>query len=85
MADQPSDLPPPSSDGDAVLRQRHEAFHILAQECQECRQDIEPHWQFCAHCGIRLATSCPGCGNPLPPVGAYACGHCGLPLPQTPA
>jgi predicted amidophosphoribosyltransferase len=36
----------------------------------------------CAHCGTRLATHCPGCGNPLPPAGAHACPRCGLALPQ---
>lgn len=59
-----------------------EAFHRLADECAECRQEVEPHWQFCAHCGIRLATSCPGCGTPLPPAGAVLCPHCGLHIPQ---
>ena len=48
----------------------------------ECRREIEAHWQFCAHCGTRLATHCPGCGNPLPPPGAHACPRCGLALPQ---
>ena len=24
----------------------------------ECRRELEPHWQFCAHCGARLATHC---------------------------
>lgn len=64
MAEDPSNAP--DRDAATVMRQRHEAFHVLAQECQECRRDIEPHWQFCAHCGIRLATQCPGCGHPLP-------------------
>jgi predicted amidophosphoribosyltransferase len=52
------------------------------QECRDCRREIEAHWQFCAHCGIRLATHCPGCGNPLPPLGAHACPRCGVALPQ---
>jgi hypothetical protein len=58
------------------------AFYELMQECNDCQQEIEPHWQFCAHCGTRLATSCPGCGNPLPPAGVLACFHCGLQIPQ---
>jgi predicted amidophosphoribosyltransferase len=57
-------------------------FQQLVQECSDCRREIEPHWQFCAHCGTRLATHCPGCGNPLPPAGAHACPRCGLTLPQ---
>jgi hypothetical protein len=28
-----------------------------------------------------LATHCPGCGNPLPPVGAQSCPRCGVALP----
>lgn len=67
---------------DETPRQQLEAFHTLDNECRECRRDIEPHWQFCAHCGVRLATSCPGCGTPLPPAGAAACPHCGLAIPQ---
>lgn len=59
-----------------------ETFHQLETECLECRQDIEPHWQFCAHCGVRLETSCPGCGTPLPPAGASSCPHCGLAIPR---
>lgn len=75
----------PQNAAEASLLKQQEAFHVLIQECQECQKDIEPHWQFCAHCGIRLATSCPGCGTPLPPAGAYACPSCGLPLPKSPA
>jgi hypothetical protein len=29
-----------------------------------------------------LATHCPGCGNPLPPLSAHACPRCGVALPQ---
>ena len=67
---------------DASSLKQHEAFHRFMHECNECQQEIEPHWQFCAHCGIRLATSCPGCGNPLPPAGARSCPSCGLAIPQ---
>ena len=59
-----------------------EALHDLRRECLDCREDVEPHWQFCAHCGTRLATQCPGCGNPLPPAGARICPSCGLAIPQ---
>ncbi len=65
-----------------VLLQRRTELHELQQECNTCRQEIEPDWQFCAHCGVRLATHCPGCGNPLPPAGAQACAHCGLAIPE---
>lgn len=58
------------------------AFHELMQECFDCQQEVDPHWQFCAYCGTRLATRCPGCGNPLPPAGALSCFHCGLKIPQ---
>lgn len=64
------------------LLDQRKAFHELMQECYECQQEIEPNWQFCAHCGTRLATRCPGCGNPLPPAGALTCFHCGLKIPQ---
>jgi hypothetical protein len=30
---------------------------------------------------VRLATQCPGCGNPLPPAGALSCPSCGLAIP----
>lgn len=59
-----------------------EEFHQLIQECRDCRREIAPHWQFCAHCGVRLATHCPGCGTALPPAGAPSCPHCGLAIPQ---
>lgn len=64
-----------------LINQRS-AFHALMQECYDCQQEVDPHWQFCAHCGTRLATRCPGCGNPLPPAGALTCFHCGLKIPQ---
>jgi rRNA maturation endonuclease Nob1 len=62
--------------------QQIEAFHHFMHDCRACQQEVEPHWQFCAHCGTRLATRCPGCGTPLPPVGARSCPHCGLEIPQ---
>jgi predicted amidophosphoribosyltransferase len=65
-----------------LLLQRHDAFHSFFQECLTCQQEIAPHAQVCAHCGTRLATSCPGCGTPLPPVGAPACPRCGIAIPQ---
>jgi hypothetical protein len=67
---------------DVSLLNQHEAFHHFMRECMTCQQEVEPHWQLCAHCGTRLATSCPGCGNPLPPAGAQLCPSCGLAIPQ---
>jgi hypothetical protein len=67
---------------DASLLKRLAAFHHFMRECRACQQELEPHWQFCAHCGVRVATPCPGCGNPLPPAGAPACPSCGLAIPQ---
>ena len=66
---------------ESSLLKLHEEFHQFIQECLDCRREIASHWQFCAHCGIRLATHCPGCGNPLPPPGAQSCPRCGLALP----
>jgi len=54
------------------------AFRTLKQECTRCASELQPEWQFCAHCDARLATECPSCGVPLPPAGASHCGHCGL-------
>ncbi len=75
-------LPADPASAEIALLDQRSAFHQLMAECNECQVEIEPHWQFCAHCGTRLATSCPGCGNPLPPAGATACPHCGLAIPQ---
>ena len=66
------------------LEQR-DAFRQFMRECQACQEEIEPHWQACAHCGTRLDTPCPGCGIPLPPAGAQACPHCGLAIPPVDA
>jgi hypothetical protein len=54
----------------------------LTHECRECRQELVSHWQLCISCDIRLATHCPGCGNPLAPAGAYACPCCGFAMPR---
>jgi len=51
-------------------------------ECQSCQSENPQHWQYCSECGTRLATACPGCGCPLPPVGARYCPHCGMELPE---
>jgi Double zinc ribbon len=67
---------------ESALLKLQEEFHQFLHECRDCRREIEAHWQFCAHCGTRLATHCPGCGNPLPPPGAHACPRCGVVLPQ---
>ncbi|MCX6050002.1 MAG: zinc ribbon domain-containing protein [Chloroflexi bacterium] len=72
----------PPNQAEITLLQRRTELHDLQQECNTCRQEIETDWQFCAHCGVRLATHCPGCGNPLPPAGAQSCPSCGLAIPQ---
>jgi predicted amidophosphoribosyltransferase len=74
--------PSAQSQQESALLKLQQEFHQLLQECRDCRREIAPHWQFCAHCGVRLATHCPGCGNPLPPAGAAACPRCGLALPS---
>ena len=66
---------------ESSLLKLQEAFHQFVHECHECQRDIALHWQVCAHCGARLATHCPGCGSPLPPVGAQACPRGGVALP----
>lgn len=78
----PGDALPSQQRKDALPLRQLEAWHELLRECGECQQDVDLHWQFCAHCGTRLATECPGCGNPLPPAGALSCPSCGLPIPQ---
>jgi predicted amidophosphoribosyltransferase len=80
--DQQPQVQPTHNENELVLLQRRMELHELQQECTICREEIEADWQFCAHCGVRLATRCPGCGNPLPPAGAQACPNCGLAIPQ---
>ena len=72
-----------STTGDEA-RYRHalEVFRQFVRECDACQTDVPQDWQFCAHCGQRLSTSCPRCGNPLPPSGGRFCPHCGLEIPQ---
>jgi predicted amidophosphoribosyltransferase len=69
---------------DDAARYRHalEVFQRFVRECQACQAEVPQDWQYCAHCGQRLATSCPSCGNPLPPSGGRFCPHCGLEIPQ---
>ncbi len=59
-----------------------ESFHELVRQCRTCQEEVEPHWQFCASCGVRQATACPRCEKPLPPAGAQSCPHCGLEIPR---
>jgi predicted amidophosphoribosyltransferase len=73
---------PSGQDEAFVPLQQRQRYQDFVRECQACQQEIEPDWQACAHCGTRLSTECPGCGNPLPPAGAQLCPSCGLPLPQ---
>lgn len=71
------------SEAEARFAEFLESFRRFMQECRNCQREVPPHWQYCAHCGARLATQCPGCGNPLPPSGARYCPHCGLEIPRT--
>jgi hypothetical protein len=79
-----AEQPQPSAEErweEAALLKLQAEFRHFVPECRACRRELDAHWQFGAHCGIRLATHCPGCGNPLPPPGAHACPRCGLALP----
>jgi len=67
---------------DLPLVERIEQFARFMKECKECQREVSPNWQFCAHCGARRSTACPGCGQPLPPAGAPSCPSCGLTIPQ---
>lgn len=71
-----------SADSEARYRHALEVFRQFVRECQACQTDVPQDWQYCAHCGERLATRCPSCGNPLPPSGGRFCPHCGLEIPQ---
>ncbi len=53
-------------------------YAAFRTECLQCRREVQPDWQVCAHCSARLRTSCPECGVPLPPLGSSHCGHCGF-------
>lgn len=67
---------------DAALLKRRAEIHSFLHECTACQEEVEPSWQFCAHCGTRLAILCPGCEAPLPPAGAHHCPACGLEIPK---
>ena len=67
-----------SIQGGSETQPQSVAFRALGNECSACQKELQPDWQFCAHCEARLATACPSCGVALPPVGANHCGHCGL-------
>jgi predicted amidophosphoribosyltransferase len=64
------------------LLRRLELVERFMVECETCQSENPRHWQYCSECGTRLATACPGCGCPLPPLGARYCPHCGLELPK---
>lgn len=70
---------------DILLLQQRQQFQAFMEECSACQEEVDPHWQYCAHCGTRLATECPGCGAPLPPAGAHSCPSCGLEIPKVSA
>jgi predicted amidophosphoribosyltransferase len=64
------------------LLRKLELVDKFVVECERCQAENPQHWQYCSECGARLATACPGCGCPLPPVGARYCPHCGMELPK---
>jgi predicted amidophosphoribosyltransferase len=72
----------PAAHDEARYQHALKVFQQFVRECQACQAEVPQDWQYCAHCGQRLATSCPRCGNPLPPSGGRFCPHCGLEIPQ---
>jgi len=72
---------PRSAVSEEGLRHSMEVFRKFVVECHACQAEAPPYWQYCTECGARLATRCPGCGSPLPPVGAHYCPHCGVAIP----
>ena len=70
-------------DQDAAQRvlQRFQSFRRFIVVCAECQSEAVVDWHYCTNCGSRLATECPGCGQPLPPYGGRFCPHCGLQIP----
>ncbi|MEZ4705829.1 MAG: zinc ribbon domain-containing protein [Caldilineaceae bacterium] len=79
-SDQPNQ--PSQTPDEIALINRRQQLHEFLTECAACQEEIDPHWQYCAHCGTRLAVKCPGCGAPLPPAGAHSCPSCGLEIPK---
>jgi predicted amidophosphoribosyltransferase len=73
---------PDAEQHDVLVLQQRQQFQEFMAECSACQEEVDPHWQFCAYCGTRMATECPGCGTPLPPAGAYSCLNCGLEIPK---
>ena len=64
-----------------LLRLR-KLIETFTKRCQRCQLTMPMDWQYCAQCGLRLATQCPGCSKPLPPTGGLFCPYCGLEIPQ---
>lgn len=68
------------------LKRSLEVLRKFVVECRACQAEAPPYWQYCTECGARLATQCPGCGCPLPPLGtARFCPHCGVEIPKAEA
>ena len=64
------------------IERRFESFHRFIVICGECQSEMPADWHYCTDCGSRLATECPACQQPLPPIGAHFCPHCGLAIPR---
>ena len=76
---------PDGQTDDVLLLKQRQQFQEFMLECSACQEEVDPHWQYCAYCGTRMATECPGCGSPLPPAGAHSCPSCGLEIPKVSA
>lgn len=73
----------PDEEWEEQLHRAVDSLHEFFRECQACQAEVPNHWQYCSHCGTRLGTQCPGCGAPLPPVGARYCPNCGVEIPAS--
>lgn len=80
LSEQPSELD--LAELERRMRRWHDDRERFLRECGACQATMPIDWQYCGDCGTRLATRCPSCGEPLPPLGAKYCGHCGVEIPS---
>jgi RNA polymerase subunit RPABC4/transcription elongation factor Spt4 len=74
--------PPPAPNAREPQRQTAEAATQTKATilCQKCNQRVNPEFDFCPHCGTRLAPrTCGYCGQTLE-RGATYCTKCGGPV-----
>ena len=50
-----------------------------ATTCSKCKEEIDPGFAFCPHCGKDLQNTCPGCQSQVE-KGWKVCPHCGTEL-----